>query len=158
MALFKRKAKSEKAAGQKQGQMKVLKDAFALVRKHQPIALLWMALSFVVVLSIGVILGLQFNHPIYFTIISFPIAFLFAFFIFYRNCSIYNFTCYKIKPSSRAFMVSANSALASVIALFALAGGETINVNERQSNKNPITTEVGSLERLFRGFSRIRQV
>ena len=55
-------------------------------------------------------------------------------------------------------MVSANSALASVIALFALAGGETINVNERQSNKNPITTEVGSLERLFRGFSRIRQV
>ena len=51
MALFKRKAKAEKAAGEKQGQMKVLKDAFALVRKHQPIALLWMALSFVVVLA-----------------------------------------------------------------------------------------------------------
>jgi hypothetical protein len=55
-------------------------------------------------------------------------------------------------------MVDANSALASVIALFALAGGDTINVNERQSNKNPITTESGGLERLLGGFSCISQV
>ena len=87
MALFKRKAKAEKAAGEKQGQMKVLKDAFALVRKHQPVAFLWMALSFIVVISIGVILGLQFDHPVYFTIIAFPIAFLFAFFIFTRQAN-----------------------------------------------------------------------
>jgi hypothetical protein len=87
MALFKRKPKAEKVAGEKRGQMKVLKDAFALVRKHRPIAFLWMALSFIVVISVGLILGLQFNHPVYFTIISFPIAFLFAFFVFTREAN-----------------------------------------------------------------------
>jgi len=84
MALFKRKAKGEKVKGEKQGQMKVLKDAFALVRKHQPVAFLWMALSFVVVLCAGIIIGIQVGHPIYFTILSTPIAILVAFFIFTR--------------------------------------------------------------------------
>jgi len=87
MALFKRKAKAEQVSGEKQGQMKVLKDAFSLTRKHQPIAFLWMALSFVVVLSLGIILGLQINHPIYFTIISIPLAVLVAFFIFTRQAN-----------------------------------------------------------------------
>ena len=87
MALFKRKPKAEKVAGEKRGQMKVLKDAFALVRKHRPIAFLWMALSFIVVISVGLILGLQFNHPVYFTIIAFPIALLFAFFVFTREAN-----------------------------------------------------------------------
>ena len=87
MALFKRKAKVEKVTGEKQGQMKVLKDAFALTRTHQPIAFLWMALSFLVVLSIGIIIGLQVDHPIYFTILSLPIAILLAFFIFTRQAN-----------------------------------------------------------------------
>ena len=87
MALFKRKPKAEKVPGEKRGQMKVLKDAFALVRKHRPVAFLWMALSFIVVISVGLILGLQFNHPVYFTIIAFPIAFLFAFFVFTREAN-----------------------------------------------------------------------
>jgi hypothetical protein len=43
-----------------------------------------MTLSFVVVLCIGIIIGLQVGHPVYFTVISLPIAFLFAFFIFTR--------------------------------------------------------------------------
>jgi hypothetical protein len=87
MALFKRKAKAEQVGGEKQGQMQVLKDALALTRKHQPIAFLWMALSFVIVISIGIILGLQINHPIYFTIISIPLAVLVAFFIFTRQAN-----------------------------------------------------------------------
>ena len=61
MALFKRKAKSntnEPVAGEKQGQMQVLKDAFRLTRKHQPIAFLWMALAFVLVLCAGIIVGI----------------------------------------------------------------------------------------------------
>jgi len=87
MALFKRKAKAEQVGGERQGQMQVLKDALALTRKHQPIAFLWMALSFVVVLSLGIILGLQINHPIYFTIISIPLAVLVAFFIFTRQAN-----------------------------------------------------------------------
>ena len=87
MALFKRKAKSntnEPVAGEKQGQMQVLKDAFRLTRKHQPIAFLWMALAFVLVLCAGIIVGIQLNHPVYFTIISLPLAVLVAFFIFTR--------------------------------------------------------------------------
>jgi hypothetical protein len=87
MALFKRKAKAEQVGGEKQGQMQVLKDALALTRKHQPIAFLWMALSFVIVISIGIILGMQLNHPIYFTIISLPLAILAAFFIFTRQAN-----------------------------------------------------------------------
>jgi hypothetical protein len=87
MAIFKRKAKSEQAAGEKQGQMQVLRDAFRLTRKHKPIAFLWMALGFVVVLCAGIILGSKLNHPIYFTIISLPLAILVAFFLFTRQAN-----------------------------------------------------------------------
>ena len=107
MALFKRKAKAEKPAGEKQGQMKVLKDAFKLVRKHQPIAFLWMALSFVVVMSIGVILGLQFDHPIYFSIIAFPLAFLASFFVFTREANTAAFLSIKDQLGAGASVLMA---------------------------------------------------
>ena len=87
MALFKRKAKAPKVKGEKQGQMQVLKDAFGLTRKHKPIALLWMALAFVVVLCLGIIIGSTLNHPVYFTILSLPLAVLVAFFIFTRQAN-----------------------------------------------------------------------
>jgi hypothetical protein len=107
MALFKRKAKAEKAAGEKQGQMKVLKDAFKLVRKHQPIAFLWMALSFIVVMSIGVILGLQFDHPIYFSVIAFPLAFLVSFFVFTREANTAAFLSIKDQLGAGASVLMA---------------------------------------------------
>lgn len=107
MALFKRKAKAEKVKGEKQGQMKVLKDAFALVRKHQPIAFLWMLLSFVVVMSLGLILGLRFNHPIYFSIIAFPIAFLAAFFVFTRQANTAAFLSIKDQLGAGASVLMA---------------------------------------------------
>ncbi len=87
MAIFKRKAKVEQVAGEKQGQMQVLKDAFRLTRKHKPIAFLWMALGFVVVLCAGIIVGSKLNHPVYFTLISLPLAILVAFFIFTRQAN-----------------------------------------------------------------------
>lgn len=107
MALFKRKAKAEKVAGEKQGQMKVLKDAFKLVRKHQPIAFLWMALSFIVVMSLGVILGLQFDHPIYFSIIAFPLAFLVSFFVFTREANTAAFLSIKDQLGAGASVLMA---------------------------------------------------
>jgi hypothetical protein len=107
MALFKRKAKAEKAAGEKRGQMKVLKDAFKLVRKHQPIAFLWMTLSFIVVMSIGVILGLQFDHPIYFSIIAFPLAFLVSFFVFTREANTAAFLSIKDQLGAGASVLMA---------------------------------------------------
>lgn len=87
MAIFKRKTKVEQAAGEKQGQMQVLKDAFRLTRKHKPIAFLWMALGFVVVLCAGIIVGSKLNHPVYFTLISLPLAVLVAFFLFTRQAN-----------------------------------------------------------------------
>jgi len=87
MAIFKRKAKVEQIAGEKQGQMQVLKDAFRLTRKHKPIAFLWMALGFVVVLCAGIIVGSKLNHPVYFTLISLPLAVLVAFFLFTRQAN-----------------------------------------------------------------------
>ena len=87
MAIFKRKAKVEQVAGEKQGQMQVLKDAFRLTRKHKPIAFLWMALGFVVVLCAGIIVGSKLNHPVYFTLISLPLAVLEAFFLFTRQAN-----------------------------------------------------------------------
>jgi len=87
MALFKRKAKAPKAEGDKQGQMQVLKDAFGLTRKHRPISFLWMALSFVVVICLGIIVGTKLNHPVYFAIISLPLAVLVTFFIFTRQAN-----------------------------------------------------------------------
>ena len=87
MAIFKRKAKVEQVAGEKQGQMQVLKDAFRLTRKHKPIAFLWMALGFVVVLCAGIIVGSKLNHPVYFTLISLPLAILVAFFLLTRQAN-----------------------------------------------------------------------
>ena len=87
MAIFKRKAEVEQVAGEKQGQMQVLKDAFRLTRKHKPIAFLWMALGFVVVLCAGIIVGSKLNHPVYFTLISLPLAVLVAFFLFTRQAN-----------------------------------------------------------------------
>ena len=87
MALFKRKAKSTEDSGEKRGQIKVLKDAFKLVRKHKPTAFLWMSLSFVVVLSAGIIVGTLLDHPIYFTMIALPMAILATFFIFTRHAN-----------------------------------------------------------------------
>lgn len=87
MAIFKRKAKAEQVSGDKQGQMQVLKDAFRLTRKHKPIAFLWMALGFVAVLCAGIALGTKLNHPVYFTLISLPLAVLVAFFLFTRQAN-----------------------------------------------------------------------
>jgi hypothetical protein len=90
MALFKRK-KSEKtpvaAGAEKQGQLAVLKDALRLTRKEKPSALLWMALIFVAVLVGGILVGSQLGHPVYFAIVSIPVALLVAFFFFTRQAN-----------------------------------------------------------------------
>ena len=87
MALFKRKEKAQPVAGEKQGQMQVLKDAFRLTRKHKPTALLFMALAFTVTLCAGILVGTKLNHPVYFALISIPLAVLVAFFIFTRQAN-----------------------------------------------------------------------
>jgi hypothetical protein len=72
------------AEPEKQGQMAVLKDAFGLVRREKPVAYLWCGLVFIVVLVGGYFAGVGLHHPVYFGILSIPLALLFAFFTFTR--------------------------------------------------------------------------
>jgi len=72
------------AEPEKQGQLAVLKDAFGLVRREQPVSYLWCGLVFVVVLVGSYFGGQGLGHPLYFGILSIPLALLAAFFTFTR--------------------------------------------------------------------------
>jgi len=80
------------AEPEKQGQMAVLKDAFGLVRREKPLAYLWCGIIFVIVLVGGYFAGIGLGHPIYFGILSIPLALLFAFFTFTRFANTAAFT------------------------------------------------------------------
>ncbi|MEI7561022.1 MAG: DUF4191 domain-containing protein [Actinomycetes bacterium] len=72
------------AAPEKQSQLAVLKDAYKLVRKESPAGIIYSILIFVVVLVAGIVFGKSIGHPIYLGLISLPLAFLIAFFLFTR--------------------------------------------------------------------------
>jgi hypothetical protein len=72
------------AAPEKQSQLAVLKDAYKLVRKESPAGIIYSILIFVVVLIAGIAFGKSIGHPIYLGLISLPLAFLIAFFLFTR--------------------------------------------------------------------------
>jgi len=87
--MFGRKKKKEKAAAKgdapkKQSQLAVVKDAYKLVKKDSPLAVVWCLVIFVLVLTFGVIIGNNLGHPIYAGFITLPVAFLAAFFLFTR--------------------------------------------------------------------------
>ena len=72
------------AEPEKQGQLAVLKDAFRLVRREKPIALVWCGVTFVVLIIGGYFGGKGLGHPLYFGILSIPLAILGAFFTYTR--------------------------------------------------------------------------
>ena len=80
--MFGRK-KKEKVAGSG-GQLQVVRDAFALVRKENPSALIYMAVAFVAAVVLGIIIGSVAGHPVYFAILFIPIGIVLAFFLFTR--------------------------------------------------------------------------
>ena len=87
--MFGRKKKKEEAAAKgdapkKQSQLSVVKDAYKLVKKDSPLAVVWCLLIFVLVLTFGIIIGNNLGHPIYAGFITLPVAFLAAFFLFTR--------------------------------------------------------------------------
>lgn len=77
-------ATDKNAAPEKQSQLAVLKDAYKLVRKESPAGIIYSILIFVVVLIAGIAFGKSIGHPIYLGLISLPLAFLVAFFLFTR--------------------------------------------------------------------------
>jgi len=87
--MFGRKKKKEAVAGKadapkKQSQLAVVKDAYRLVKKDSPLAILWCVIIFVLVLTFGVIIGNNLGRPIYTGFLTLPLAFLAAFFLFTR--------------------------------------------------------------------------
>lgn len=87
--MFGRKKKKEEAATKgdapkKQSQLAVVKDAYRLVKKDSPLAIVWCLIIFVLVLTFGIIIGNNLGHPIYAGFITLPVAFLGAFFLFTR--------------------------------------------------------------------------
>ena len=87
--MFGRKKKTEEAAAKgdapkKQSQLAVVKDAYRLVKKESPLAVVWCLVVFVLVLTFGIIIGNNLGHPIYAGFITLPVAFLAAFFLFTR--------------------------------------------------------------------------
>jgi len=87
--MFGRKKKKEEAAAKgdapkKQSQLDVVKDAYKLVKKDSPLAVVWCLVIFVLVLTFGIIIGNNLGHPIYAGFITLPVAFLAAFFLFTR--------------------------------------------------------------------------
>ena len=87
--MFGRKKKKEEAsakgdAPKKQSQLAVVKDAYKLVKKNSPFAVVWCLVIFVLVLTFGIIIGNNLGHPIYAGFITLPVAFLAAFFLFTR--------------------------------------------------------------------------
>lgn len=80
----KKEDKAKTGAPEKQSQLAVVKDAYRLVKKDSPLAVFWCLLVFVLILTFGVIIGYNLDHPIYAGFLSLPLAFLAAFFLFTR--------------------------------------------------------------------------
>jgi hypothetical protein len=91
--MFGRKKKNVEApakgdAPKKQSQLAVVKDAYKLVKKNSPLAVIWCLLVFALVLTFGVVIGNNLGHPIYAGFITLPVAFLAAFFLFTRYANV----------------------------------------------------------------------
>lgn len=88
--MFGRKKKQQEATAKggvpekKQSQLAVVKDAYKLVKKDSPLAIIWCLLVFALILVFGVIIGNNLGHPIYAGFLSLPLAFLAGFFLFTR--------------------------------------------------------------------------
>ena len=88
--MFGRKKKQQETtakgavAEKKQSQLAVVKDAYKLVKKDSPFAIIWCLLVFALILVFGVIIGNNLGHPIYAGFLSLPLAFLAGFFLFTR--------------------------------------------------------------------------
>lgn len=80
----KKQAQSKSGAPEKQSQLAVVEDAYKLVKKNSPLAIIWCLLVFVLIITFGVIIGNNLGHPIYAGFLSLPLGFLAAFFLFTR--------------------------------------------------------------------------
>ena len=143
MALLKRKKKAEAAnagkgkaaAPEKQSQLAVVKDALAITKREKPASLLYCALAFVATWALGIAAGVGIGHPIYIGIISLPVAFIVAFFMFTRFAN------------SAAFSSIENQLGAGASVLMGIRKGATttpaVNVNRSQDMVHRTVSRAG---------------
>ncbi|MFM8868558.1 MAG: DUF4191 family protein [Candidatus Nanopelagicus sp.] len=138
--MFGRKKKKEAAAGKadapkKQSQLAVVKDAYRLVKKDSPLAILWCVIIFVLVLTFGVIIGNNLGRPIYAGFLTLPLSFLAAFFLFTRYAN------------SAAFASIEGQVGAGASGLMSIRRGflttPAVNVNRDQDMVNRVSAKAG---------------
>jgi len=138
--MFGRKKKKEEAAAKgdapkKQSQLSVVKDAYKLVKKDSPLAVVWCLLIFVLVLTFGIIIGNNLGHPIYAGFITLPVAFLAAFFLFTRYANTAAFA------SIQGQLGAGASVLMSIKRGFVTT--PAVNVNRDQDMVHRVSSKAG---------------
>lgn len=138
--MFGRKKKKDETAGKsavsdKQGQLAVLKDAYKLVKKDSPFAVLWCLLVFILIVTFGVIIGNNLDHPIYAGFLSTPLAFLAAFFLFTRFANTAAFS------SIQGQLGAGASVLMSIRRGFVTT--PAVNVNRNQDMVHRVSCKAG---------------
>lgn len=139
--MFGRKKKKEEAGAKagapekKQSQLAVLKDAFKLVKKDSPLAIIWCLLIFVLILTFGIIIGNNLDHPIYAGFLSLPVAFLAAFFLFtrYANSAAFSSIEGQIGAGASVLMSIRRGVVAT----------PAVNVNRDQDMVHRISSKAG---------------
>jgi hypothetical protein len=138
--MFGRKKKKEEstnksAAPQKQSQLAVLKDAYKLVKKDSPFAIVWCLLVFALIVTFGVIIGNNLGHPIYAGFLSTPLAFLAGFFLFTRFANTAAFSSIEGQLGAGA------SVLMSIRRGFVTT--PAVNVNRNQDMVHRVSSKAG---------------
>jgi hypothetical protein len=138
--MFGRKKKKEEAAAKgdapkKQSQLAVVKDAYRLVKKDSPLAVVWCLVIFVLVLTFGIIIGNNLGHPIYAGFITLPVAFLAAFFLFTRYANTAAFA------SIQGQLGAGASVLMSIKRGFVTT--PAVNVNRDQDMVHRVSSKAG---------------
>ena len=138
--MFGRKKKKEESANkstapEKQSQLAVLKDAYKLVKKDSPFAIVWCLLVFVLVVTFGVIIGNNLDHPVYAGFLSTPLAFLAGFFLFTRFANTAAFSSIEGQLGAGA------SVLMSIRRGFVTT--PAVNVNRNQDMVHRVSSKAG---------------
>jgi len=138
--MFGRKKKQQEATAKgavpekKQSQLAVVKDAYKLVKKDSPFAIIWCLLVFALILVFGVIIGNNLGHPIYAGFLSLPLAFLAGFFLFTRFANTAAFASIEGQVGAGASVMSIRRGFITTPA---------VNVNRDQDMVHRVSSKAG---------------
>ena len=139
--MFGRKKKQQETTAKgavpekKQSQLAVVKDAYKLVKKDSPFAVVWCLLVFVLIITFGVIIGNNLDHPVYAGFLSTPLAFLAGFFLFTRFANTAAFSSIEGQIGAGA------SVLMSIRRGFVTT--PAVNVNRNQDMVHRVSSKAG---------------